>query len=71
MQIEFSYRGKTVDAVGLEFIRRLIAQHPEASRRQLSVKLCQAWNWVQANGVWRDMVCRGLLLGLQTRAKLL
>ncbi len=29
-----------------------------------STKLCLAWNWVQANGHPRDMVCRGLLLGL-------
>jgi hypothetical protein len=28
------------------------------------VKLCQAWNWVQANGALRDMVCRGLMLEL-------
>ena len=25
---------------------------------------CLAWNWVQANGHPRDMVCRGLLLGM-------
>ena len=26
--------------------------------------LCEAWEWKQANGAPRDMVCRGLLLGL-------
>ncbi|MGH9445433.1 MAG: hypothetical protein ACRD3O_06890, partial [Terriglobia bacterium] len=26
--------------------------------------LCEAWGWKQANGAPRDMVCRGLLLGL-------
>ena len=30
----------------------------------LSKKLCQAWNWVQANGALRDMVCRGMMLML-------
>jgi hypothetical protein len=30
----------------------------------LSAKLCEEWNWKQANGALRDMVCRGLLLML-------
>jgi len=42
----------------------LIAQHPGATRRRLSLLLCEAWEWKQANGAPRDMVCRGLLLGL-------
>ena len=37
---------------------------PALSRRQLSVKVCQAWGWIQPNGQPRDMVCRGLLLAL-------
>jgi hypothetical protein len=41
-----------------------MAHNPGLSRRQLSVKVCQAWNWVQPNGQLRDMVCRGLLLAL-------
>jgi len=48
----------------LVFIRQFIAEHPGSSRRDLSKKLCQAWNWVQANGALRDMVCRGLMLML-------
>jgi hypothetical protein len=42
----------------------LIAEHPESSRRNLSERLCEAWNWVQANGALRSMVCRGLMLML-------
>jgi hypothetical protein len=48
----------------LVFIRNLIAEHPQSSRRNLSEKLCQAWGWVQANGALRDMVCRGMMLML-------
>ena len=51
----------------LVFIRRLIADHPQSSRRKLSEQLCQAWNWVQANGALRSMVCRGLMLMLHRR----
>lgn len=64
MHGEFSYRGKTVNPDEIAFIRELIAQNPSLSRRRLSATLCAAWNWVQANGHPRDMVCRGLLLGL-------
>jgi hypothetical protein len=58
------YRGRVVTDADVAFIRDLIAEHPGASRRALSRKLCVAWNWVQPNGALRDMVCRGLLLAL-------
>jgi hypothetical protein len=45
-------------------MQQLIREHPGASRRALSVKLCEAWQWKQSNGAPRDMVCRGLLLML-------
>ena len=60
----FTYRGKHVNAKDIGFINTLIAQNPSDSRRVLSKKLCRAWNWVQPNGALRDMVCRGLMLGL-------
>jgi hypothetical protein len=59
-----SYRGRVVTAADADFIRQLIAASPSATRRALSQQLCVAWNWVQANGAPRDMVCRGLLLAL-------
>ena len=58
------YRGRVVGETDLAFIRTLVQEHPDASRRKLSRKLCQAWNWVQPNGALRDMVCRGLMLML-------
>ena len=64
MSIEIKYRGKTATAKDIECINKLIADNPGDSRRALSVKLCQQWNWVQANGAYRDMVCRGLMLKL-------
>lgn len=62
MSVEIKYRGKAVSAKDIDFINRLIADHPNDSRRALSVRLCREWNWVQANGAYRDMVCRGLML---------
>src|SRR6266852_7835045 len=64
MRAEWRYRGRTVTAAEVVFIQQLIAAHPGASRRRLSYKLCEAWEWNQANGAPRDMVCRGLLLML-------
>ncbi len=61
---ELKYRGRVVTAEDILYIRELIAAHPRASRRRLSQKLCEAWQWKQANGALRDMVCRGLLLTL-------
>jgi hypothetical protein len=61
---ELKYRGRVVTAEDILYIRELIAAHPRASRRRLSEKLCEAWQWRQANGALRDMVCRGLLLML-------
>ena len=64
MPAEWRYRGRTVTAAEIVFIRELIAAHPGLSRRRLSSQLCEAWEWKQANGAPRDMVCRGLLLML-------
>lgn len=64
MEPVFSYRHRHVSGEEIAFIQQLIREHPQASRRALSTKLCQAWNWVQPNGAPRDMVCRGLMLEL-------
>jgi hypothetical protein len=64
MEAILSHRGRIVKGSDLVFIRQLIADNPSASRRVLSKKLCEAWNWRQANGALRDMVCRSLMLAL-------
>lgn len=64
MDVILRHRGRIVTAADLTAIRALIARHPEASRRQLSKLLCEAWSWRQPNGELRDMVCRGLMLAL-------
>jgi Domain of unknown function (DUF4338) len=64
MLAEWRYRGRVVRAEDIVFIRQFIAQNPGASRRRLSAKLCEVWEWKQANGALCDMICRGLLLML-------
>ena len=65
MEVKFKYRGRELRASDIAFIQALIAEDPGASRRALSKKLCEAWNWVQPNGALRDMVCRSLMLELE------
>ncbi len=64
MQSAFRYRGRNYSAQEIEFVRQLIAAHPGLSRRRLSAKLCESWNWAQPNGQPRDMVARSLMLEL-------
>lgn len=61
---EWKYRGRVITPDDIAFLQRLIAEHPEMSRRKLSEQVCEAWQWKQANGALRAMVCRGLLLML-------
>lgn len=64
MAVQLRYRGREITDTDISFIKALIASHPGASRRALSKILCEAWDWRQANGELRDMVCRGLMLEL-------
>lgn len=65
MDVVLKYRGRVIRESDLAVIRALVEEHPTASRRKLSQKLCVAWNWVQPNGTPCDMVCRGLMLALE------
>ena len=64
------YRGREITPDHIQFIRNLITQNPDCSRRALSVKLCQAWDWRQANGQPCDMICRGMMLQLERQGLL-
>ena len=70
MQRAWKYRGRAVSVEDIGFIRELIATHPEAGRCALSRRLCEAWNWKQANGALRDQICRGLLLKLESAGEI-
>jgi hypothetical protein len=63
--VEFRYRGRQISQEDILSIRALVESHPNESRRTLSTKLCEAWQWRQTNGALRDMVCRGMLLMLE------
>ena len=64
MPVERKFRGRVITSEDIAFLRQLLAEHSGMSRRKLSAKVCEAWQWKQANGALCDMVCRGLLLML-------
>lgn len=59
-----NYRGRQIREPEVVFLREFIAQNSGLSRNALSIRVCQAWNWVQPNGQLRDQVCRSLMLVL-------
>ena len=59
--------GEQLKAERLETIRQLIREHPQAHRRRLSQLLCQAWNWKNEQGCYKDMAARRLMLKLHRR----
>lgn len=61
------YRGKTYSSKEISEIREVIATHQERSRWFISREICRRWNWTQPNGVLKDMICRGLLLRLESQ----
>jgi hypothetical protein len=62
---ELRYRGREIREEDILSIRALIERYPGESRRKLSTRICEAWQWRQSNGALRDMVCRGMLLMLE------
>lgn len=62
MQTVLRYRGRAITEDDVLSMRRLIAGSPGSSRRELSRLVCEDWDWRQANGALRDMVCRSLML---------
>jgi hypothetical protein len=68
MQAPLTYRHRLIPEDDIVFVRKLIAEHPQLSCYALSAKLCEPWNWKQANGALREMVCRGMMLMLHCAA---
>lgn len=70
MQETLRYRGREITEDDIAFMRGLIASSPSSSRRKLSAQVCEAWDWRQANGALRDMVCRSMMLMLHRAGRI-
>lgn len=67
MEAIITYRGRIINQSDIALIRQTISDSPCGSRRFISQELCRAWNWRQANDALKDMVCRSLLLLLESK----
>ncbi len=67
MEILITYRGRSVNRQDVTTIKKIITAYPDSSRRFISQEVCRVWNWRQSNGVLKDMVCRSLLLLLESK----
>jgi Domain of unknown function (DUF4338) len=56
------YRGREITVSDIAFLRSFIHAHSDLSRWKLSRRLCEVWQWKQANGALCDQLCRSMLL---------
>jgi Domain of unknown function (DUF4338) len=56
------YRGREIAVSDIVFLRSFIQAHSDLSRWKLSRRLCEVWQWKQANGALCDQLCRSMLL---------
>ena len=62
-----TFRGRPVTEEDITVVRKIIAAHPDGSRRFISQEVCRAWDWRQSKGILKDQVCRTLLLLLESK----
>lgn len=60
-------RRRLIGEEDLGLIRQLIAQEGDQGRSHISHRLCEIWDWRQANGHFRQIACRDLLRKLEAR----
>ena len=63
-------QGRLVLSRDIEQIREMLRLNPGWSRRKLSIKLCEEWNWHDEVGRVKDMACRELLRKLERRGEI-
>jgi hypothetical protein len=58
-------QGRHLSQENIDWICKLISEHPDWNRTRISREICIAWNWVNSNGQLKDMACRTMLLKLE------
>jgi hypothetical protein len=65
MESRKRYSGRLFGPPEIERVREIIRAHPEASRQQLSSRVCEDFDWRKPDGSLKDMSCRVALLRMQ------
>ena len=66
-EIVFRYRSRQLDAEDIELVRELVSKHYKRGRSHISRALCDAWQWIQPNGQFKEYAARDLLLRLEEK----
>ena len=67
MDQDLVIRRRVIGCEDLLLIRQLIEREGAQGRSHLSNRLCEIWDWRQANGCFRQIACRDLLCRLEAR----
>lgn len=67
MDQDLVIRRRVIRQEDLLLIRKLIEQEGDQGRSHVSTRLCELWDWRQANGRFRQIACRELLRRLEAR----
>lgn len=67
MAHEIVIRRRRIGEKDLELIRQLIVEEGLRGRTYISRRLCQIWDWRQANGRFREIACRDVLRQLDAK----
>lgn len=67
MDQDLVIRRRVIQPQDLRLIRELIEREGAQGRSHLSNRLCELWDWRQANGRYRQIACRDLLRQLEIR----
>jgi hypothetical protein len=62
-------QGRLVGKTELDWVRRLISEHGEWSRKRLAQELCRQWGWCNEQGTWKDFAARSFLLKLEAQGE--
>lgn len=65
--IVFRYRGRELTAQDISGIQATVHRHYAHGRTHISRILCNAWQWVQPNGQYKEYAARDLLLRLEEK----
>ena len=60
-------QGRLLNEADIQYVRDLRRENPQWTRRQLSDRLVERWQWYNEAGRAKDMAARSLLLKLQAR----
>ena len=67
MDEKIKIQGRSLSLIDLDSINSVIREHPQWSRRKISIHLCEQWDWRNDAGRLKDMACRSMLVKLDNR----